>query len=71
LYETEKDKEIKNQNQKFSIFDEKTGIKYDYNPEGIHIGKETVERVIYLVIIILSIIFSIILTIYLNKKFSQ
>ncbi len=66
-----KKKEDENTKTSFSIIDEKTGVKYQYNPEGIYIGKETIERIIYTVLILLLLICSIILTMYLNKKFSK
>lgn len=64
-------KEDKSAIASLSIIDEKTGIKYQYNPEGIYIGKETIETIIYTVLIFLLLICSIILTMYLNKKFSK
>jgi len=55
----------------YSIIDEKRGIKYEYNPDGIYVGKETLDKIIYSGMVLISITFSILLTIYLNRKFSK
>jgi len=63
------EKSAENKNKRYSLIDEKNDNKYNNIPEGIYVGKETVEKIIYTIMILLSIIFSILITLYLNKKF--
>ena len=38
---------IKAKENHYFVINEKTGEKYIYNPEGLHIGEETFEKIIY------------------------
>jgi hypothetical protein len=67
----EKKVEENSKKSSFSIIDEKTGTKFEYNPDGIYVGKETIDKIIYTALIILLFVCSIILTMYLSKKFSK
>jgi len=68
---SEKKVEENSKKSSFSIIDEKTATKFENNPEGIYIGKETIDKIIYTALVILLFVCSILLTLYLSKKFSK
>lgn len=55
----------------FKFIDEATGQKYNHNPKGIYIGKETIEKTLYLVLIFFALLCSLFVMIYLNRNISK
>jgi hypothetical protein len=55
----------------FSLSKENENIRYENYQNGIYIGKDTIENIIYSGIILLSIILSFIFMLWLNGRFSK